>query len=309
MLSLSKLPDGRQLVRINYSSLDLMQTCMRKAHYVLNESLVSEHESDALIFGTAVHKALETWYGLPCSERAVKSDDKRMADFYEHRQMLEEPQRGVAEALRQFTKAALPLQFLEGEKRGIANGLKILLAYFKHYENDGLEILRDQGGKPMTEVSFSFRMQESPFLVIEYFGTIDCILVAQDGDILPFDHKTTSALGTEFFNRVKPNHQYTGYVMGARKALGLDVNALCVNGIQVAKTKHEFARQTTVRTEDDFQELEQAVIVMVNSWLNRINFPMTTPGPCAQYGGCQFLDLCSAPKELREGIKKVKWNL
>lgn len=306
MLEIQKRED-KWIVHMNSSSLDLIQTCLRKAHYSLNRQLRSPgDESAALAFGSAIHKGLEHWYSLPATKRQLSSAEREAAQLMAFGHHLDDDCDGALESVRQFVRARYDvLKALENDKRSLENGVKILMEYFKKYYDDPLEVARDEAG-PMVERNVSFLMHEEPGLEIHYFGTIDVILRnTETGVLLVTDHKTTSALGQEFYNRCKPNFQYTGYVLAAKSALGLDTNLFMINGIQVAKTKASFARQITERTEEDFDELRVAVRHNVMRWLEATStesFPMAPPNPCASYGGCQYLRICEVPHKLKENV-------
>jgi hypothetical protein len=229
---------------------------------------------------------------------------------------IDEPARqGALEAIRQFATArrevlqALP----EEDKRSLSSGIRILRAYFKRYHDDGLEVARDKFGIPYIERSFSFPIVELENLQINYFGTIDVILQNKEtGVLMVADHKTTASLGSEFYNRCNPNPQYTGYVMGAQRALDLDVKLFMINGIQTAKTKTEFARQVTERGEEDFMELKISVAEQVDRWL-RANeaqaFAQTAPNPCSMYGGCTYRKICEVPYKLKETVISSEYKI
>lgn len=313
MLSYSN--DGNKVsIKINYSSLSLIYECMRKTDYTLNQKLKSEHEPEALTFGSSIHKALEHWYQLPVSSRLLTSkSDLEQAEQLSFRHGLEQDY-GLSplESLRQFMINSHNLMGLaDTDKRSVVNGVKILLAYFKHYANDALVVVRDDKG-PLIERKFSYPLLRSDSLDIDYFGTIDVVLRnEQTGLILVTDHKTTASLGQQFYSRLKPNHQYTGYILGAREILGLDTNLFMVNGIQVAKTKHEFARQVTERTEEDFQELRFAVYQAAHMYMyaKQMNvWPQNAPNPCSNYGSCSYIDVCSVPNKLKESVIDAKWS-
>lgn len=308
------LQNGKRHVRINFSSLSLLQTCLRKAHYSLDLGLRSREESSALAFGTAVHAALEHWYQLPSSDRVLPqalAEESELLGFGHKRD--EPASHGALEAIRQFVNKRYDVLSLlpEGDKRSLQSGIRILKAYFKHYANDGFHVYRDSHG-PVLERRAEFPLYESNGLSISYFGTIDCVLQhEQSGVIAVADHKTTSQLGQEFYNRCKPNHQYTGYVWLAKHALGIDTKMFMINGIQTAKTKTEFARQITERTEDDFQELKLAVKRAVLLWLEATDtaeFPMTAPDPCSMYGGCQYRKICEMPEKLKATVIKAEYG-
>jgi PD-(D/E)XK nuclease superfamily len=307
------MENGKRVTRINYSSLDLINACPRKANYILNRSLTDETESEALVFGTAVHKALESWYALPTQHRLLTAQAEKTAKLWEagNQDGLNEPQEGALEALRQFILAASPLRGNDDSKRSIEVGVKIMRAYFKHYAGDMLEIVTDAKG-PMIERTFEFVLHENETDKVIYFGTIDAVLYNKEfGTTFVCDHKTTSALGKEFFNRLRPNHQYTGYIMAANEVLGIKTNQFMVNGIQVAKTKQEFSRQFTERDQEDFEMFKLSVLDAVARWHSYNNaglFPINAPNPCASYGGCQFIEACSTPAHMRETILANKYG-
>lgn len=303
---------GKTYVEINFSSLDLINTCKKKAFYVLEEKLISKDESPALSFGSAIHKALEVWYSADPKDRhiPVNALDNAVRIVHNH-----DPHEVNAKsflfykAIIEFAKVAPDIT--ERNKRSKENGAKILTEYFRKYKDDGLIVMTDESG-PLVERSFSFRMHESDELIIDYFGTIDVILKNPETDVVMVtDHKTTSTLGNQFYDRLKPNHQYTGYIWGA-KELGIDTNLFMVNGLQVALTKHDFARQITERTQEDYNELYIAVLDATLSYLDckkNDKWPMNAPNPCTMYGGCQFLNLCNVPESIRENVKRAKWDV
>lgn len=313
MLEVTSQPDGNVLVAINYSSLELIQTCLRKAQYSLARKLRSDDDAPALNFGSAIHKALEHWYTLPEAERELLPSQRERAELLAFGHGLHDQTIGAVESVRQFCLArwdqlrGVP----EQDKRSLSNGVKILKAYFKTYQKDALVVARDESGAPLIERSFEFEMHREPGLVIRYHGAIDVILRnQQSGLLLIADHKTTSSLGTEFYARCKPNPQYTGYVMGAQRCLGISTNLFMVNGIQVAKTMQQFARQITTREQEDFDELTGSVVANVRRWLDATasgSFVQAAPNPCSFYGGCTYLPVCSVPGQLRESVIGSKW--
>jgi hypothetical protein len=314
MLEISKLSDGRDLVEINFSSLSVINECMRKSEYLLLRKLRAETEGEALTFGKAIHKALEHWYLLPPEHRQLTEKESDLASTLITLPLSEpsEPYETALDSINAFIIEAQSVRWLAPEdKRSLASGVKILKAYFKHYADDGLEVYRDESGKPYVERECEFIMHEDAEKVIKFHGTIDIILRNTiSGQLFVADHKTTAALGSAFYNRIKPNHQYTGYIWAARECLGIHTDSFLVNGIQVAKTKSEFARQPTQRNEEDFAELKIAMIDASERMLKAIKtgiFPMNS-GACTNYGQCSFYEICSAPAALRENIIRSKYG-
>lgn len=318
MLSVSVLPDGRRKVKINSSSLQLLQECPRKSLYLLKEKWRAENESPATAFGTAIHKALEVFYSEPSEERILPKLEDMEIMSYGH-EIPHEKEQLLLRATRAFVAKAEPLKELpETDKRSIQNGVYTLWHYFRAYLSDPYVAYEDEEG-PFTERKFSFTLYEDFDLVIEYFGTIDLIVRhITTGEILVADHKTSSVVGPEFYNRLKPNHQYTGYLMGAQKVFGLKTNSFMVNCIQVKErpktsrgTPPHFPRQVTTRTVTDYKEFLETVLFYVKIYLDATqsgNFPLGPTNACATYGGCSFLSVCSAPIELRETILQSKFT-
>ncbi len=151
------------------------------------------------------------------------------------------------------------------DKRGLQNGIKILNLYFDEYLDDPFEILNHPEHGLMTEKNGEMLIYQHMFhdktIEIWFHFQIDAIFQNTDTKIiLTVDHKTTSSLGSDFYNRIKPNFQYIGYTYATRKHFGIAANAFMVNGIQIAKTKQAFARQVIHVTDDDIAEFKQALL-------------------------------------------------
>lgn len=323
MLTVKDTPEGRE-VRINSSSLGIILSCPRKAYYVLHRGLKSRTESPALIFGSAIHKALEVFYSHPRSVRNIPPDFKERSDLMAYAT----PEERTAKAAEHFLYAAVdafvtvaqPLQQLpDTDKRSIANGVWILQEYFKTYINDPYVVYSDANG-PVTERTFDLPLVERPGLRIVLFGTIDVVLRHEvSGNILPADHKTSSIVGSDFFNRLKPNHQYTGYLLGTQRILGLDTNEFLVNCVQVKErpktargSAPHFPRQITTRSETDINEFIDSVTFAVQNylmWMDEQKWPLGHVDACTMWGGCQFLETCSAPSSLRENLIEAKFQV
>lgn len=322
-----RMDGGKTFVSINPSSLSILQSCPRKAYYYLNEGYrTAGGESPALTFGTAIHKALETFYlCAPSGERHLPADFRGRAaalaagaDSAEFHLLTEEHY--LFRAIGEFVTAAEPLRILpDTDKRSIAGGIWTLTHYFETYLNDPYEIMQDDDG-PITERLFRSVIYDSTDLQITLFGTIDCVLRHRvTGQILPCDHKTTSALGSEFFNRLKPNHQYSAYVLGVQAVLGFpNASEFLVNGIQVKPRPltsrggpPNFTRQITTRSAEDLNEFREVVITEVRRYLascSANSFPLGPVDSCAMWGGCMYHEVCRSPESLRENILRASFS-
>jgi hypothetical protein len=312
--------DGAQIhVKINSSSLSLLQTCPRKSFYTLHEGWRARAGSPPLIYGTAIHKAMEVFYSQPYrGEQTFPENFDEVAPLLGMGHTPPEPH-FLYDAIIAFVKAAEPLRYTlpDDNARSIQSGIWVLGYYFKIYLNDIYEIMRDEYG-PVVERQFNLPFYEDRRLRISLFGQIDFGLRNRVTDEkLIGDHKTSSRMGVDFFSRIKPNHQYTGYLWAAHQVLGVSEEHFLVNGIQ-SKVKPKttragppsFTRQITRRTQEDFNEFQDALLWAVNSyitWEQTGVWPLGTVDACSSWGGCGFLDVCSAPNELRNQILEAKF--
>lgn len=317
MLSVEK--DGLQThVQINSSSLGLLLTCMRKSKYSLVDKWKSKTEGMPLVYGSAIHKAMEVFYSHGSRERTIPADFDEVALTIAggytapHKHFL-------YDAVQAFVTEGEPLRNLpDTDKRSLASGIWLLGHYFKTYLHDTYIIHTDSKG-PLTERFASYVIFESERLKITLFGTIDFILRNEaTGEILPGDHKTSSMMGMEFLNRVKPNHQYTGYAWLARKCLDITSENFLINGIGVKARPltarggpPTFTRQITRRTDADFAEFIDVLKYAVENFLRCEEsgvWPLGHVDSCSSFGGCSFLEVCSAPNQLRENILEAKFQ-
>lgn len=265
-------------VSVNFSSLDMIQTCLRKAMYVLNEGLIKD--APALNFGTAIHKAMESYY---------ECQDDRL-------------ERALDSFKSEWEGCGIP----DDDKRSYKNGVAILRAYAETYKDDPWVVYQDGKGK------FIERDLEFPFATWEgvkfnYHGRIDMALLnTNTGEIAITDHKTTSSLGNDFIKRAMMSTQFMGYLAGAR-AVGVPSNVFMTNGIGVFKGPKKFLRLFNEYNADRMVDFYDWAMHNTIRWLlaNKTGaFPISAPGPCSQWGGCQFIEACSAPVAQREFILK-----
>ena len=316
MISVTKVGDKTK-VKINSSSLGVIQECKRKSKYLLLDGWKMDTEAPATVFGSAIHKAMEVFYSGEIADRKLPKLEDMELMSYGHKVRGEDSDL-VLRATRAFIERAVQLQPLpETDKRSIQNGVWILWYYFSAFIDDGYKAYVDENG-PFVERQFTFTLYEDANLIVEYFGQIDFVLQnIKTGDLIPGDHKTSSMVGADFFNRLKPNHQYTGYLMGAKEVFKLDTDKFMVNCIEVkAKPKTKagkppnFPRQITTRDKNDFAEFKDSVVQAVREYLYAREtglWPIGHVNACAMYGGCSYLSVCSAPDSLRENVLKSKF--
>ena len=108
----------------DFSTLDVFQTCRKKYYWMLVRNLQTKTKSPALLFGGAVHNALDCYYT-----------------------------KGAEKAKKLFRET---YKDIEGEEiRTVDNGLKLLDNYAQVYAKEPFSVL----GKP--EAGFVFPLTES----------------------------------------------------------------------------------------------------------------------------------------------------
>ena len=320
MLSV-RTEDGKTYVKINSSSLALIQECLRKTSYSLREGWRAEGESPATLFGSAVHSFMEVFYTAKPDERRLFPLETLEMMSYGHT-VAEEQTEPTLRAVRAFLTRGAQLSSLpESDKRSLQNGVWLLSEYIKKFHSDPYSAYVDSHG-PFIERRFDLPFFDSPRLNITIFGTIDFVLQhTVTGDLLPGDHKTTSSMGfgeSSFFDREKPNHQYSMYMMALHRLYGIKTEDFLVNVFEVKqkpKTTRgsgpSFPRQITKRSEEDFTELQDVIIESVERYLSAIEknrFPLGPVEACQKYGGCQFKQVCASPRSMRETILRNKFT-
>lgn len=271
---------------VNASSVDIINTCPRKAEYALLRGMRKEDESEALVFGKAIHAALETLYRADPAKRSL------------------------SDMIAAFEAAGASLASVpETEKRSLSNGVKILNRYFASYASDPWVIYSDDKG-PFVERSFELPFKtHNKFTSVFVHGQMDAVMQnTETGELVVVDHKTTSTV-SDLINRVKPNLQFSLYAWAANQ-MGLKVSRVMVNGIQVAKTKSDFLRIFTDRGPDDFAELDLSLthaIEQYDKFSAADAWPMNTSS-CSNYGGCQYLGICQLDKSLKENAIRAQYG-
>lgn len=306
--------DDKTHVWINYSSLDIVQTCVRKAELSLFRNLRSSNEAPALVFGKGTHKAMEVWYSSPRSDRKRESTqcDDSQALMLSNATPIPHGNCARCSSIFAFLKTTNDLAGItDGEARSRTNGIEILNHYFNTYLEDPYDLLVDDLG-PLCERTLETIIFDSPILTIHLFGTVDAVFRnTETNEIVLADHKTTHQLGKDFFNRIKPNFQYTGYWLLARQELKLDPSRFMVNGIQVAKTKKAVERQFTTISEEEISDLITAILYNVENYLKAIQtdtWPMSAPNACSMWGGCSFKRICELPRSLQKSVISAEYG-
>lgn len=203
--------------------------------------------------------------------------------------------------------------------KSLSNMLGALSEYFTVHglETDHLRPLRLPDGTHAVEFTFALPVPgEIPHPEtgdpILYSGRCD-MLADYNDMVFICDEKTTKQLGPTWPNQWTLRSQITSYVWAAR-AYGHDCAGAIIRGIAIRKYDYGHAEVILYRPQWQIDrwlaQTERDIKRMIRSWEEGY-FDYNLDDSCSQYGGCQFLGVCSSntPETwLEAGFEKRVWN-
>lgn len=278
---------------VDSSKLDTLKLCPRKFYYRYEKHLVPNEgkRDNALMFGGAMHKALDTLYRgtafdkvrCPlCTDGCFRCKGNPIlrisATFLVHyTDDLEDPK----------------------EIRTVDRGLELLVGYLTKWRREPFRVLEVE--RPFELV---FDAKSGSF---KYIGRID-LIIDQEGVPMTLDHKTTTRFGMVFDAGFKLSGQFTGYMKGGGKLIGREISSALVNAIRVTTKIDDtsYARLYTYRTPSEFDEWEEEVCLAVDRIKEMRTtgvWPKSSPFACGAYNRvCEYYALCIAGEQTRQTL-------
>jgi hypothetical protein len=307
------------MIRIenDYSKTSCFNACQRKyfLSYVLKRVVDSTPAAPG--FGSLVHLFMSSWYKDGDFLKAIQVVNK-----WEDREGDEKrTQVRMAEILTNYTR-----QYPSEPWKIIANEVPIELRIpvpedFKQFIDR--KYVQVDYQPPGSFIELPAITETPEFYLI---GKVD-LVIEWNGWLYGVDHKTTSSLGSSYFNRFKPDLQMFGYTWALRELFGSRVQGMLVNAISTAKTAGQvgskaqaFARQLVTRTQKELDLYPETMISLLwkvhqaeATWedaasgqpdklayflgsgvarsLANFHFPPNFDS-CTDYGSCQYRELC-----------------
>ncbi len=287
-------------------------------------------EGAALVYGSAVHSAMEKLY---------RDDCRDMAELY----------KVIAPHFEQTPPA-------EGEWRTLEACIDAVQKYLNNYKSENFEVIKQpmlavakssetvphrvDYDVPFVEVPFALPLTVIPInsklafnratlvvddnsessgeavycsnLHIVWTGKID-IMAVQDGRLGIVDHKTSSVVTDAYWKGFELSQQFRGYWWAAEQLLQKEISWALVNvikGSAPAKTKetqrkHElemFQRRYYYYRRDQIEEWPTDIIALCEDLAHRLVegfFPMKTTHCVHKFGLCPFHPVCTEKPEHR----------
>jgi len=270
----------------------MWQACPAKYFLRIHEHWATRRKSAALGFGGALHEGLAEWYRTGSQAKAV-------------------------EAIVDAWPAAMPVDDWRTKEKAIT----VMAQYMKQHPQETFQIVGAPHA-PMVEVTYTldtglcldcdqcgwhFTRDQAVLVdevlhcpvcgaileVIEYGGIFDT-LVEFSGVVYVLEHKTTSRMGSYYFDQFKPNNQVAGYCWAAGKLSGKRVGGAIINAIGIYRVgATRFDRQITTRSDSDIERWLtnlRATCQMIRDCERRGYWPQFTQS-CTMYGKCEYHDV------------------
>lgn len=295
-------------MKIDNFALTMFQACPIKYFLRMKEGWTTRRKSAALGFGGALHEGLAVWHKTQNRSAAVNAIIESWPDN-------------------------LPIDDWRTKEKCV----QVMLDYSKEYPQETFTVI-GAPEMPMVEQTFTLETglyldcdlctsaQDPDYLghcmsghvleEIEYGGIFDGG-VEFGGTSFVLEHKTTSQMGSYYFNQFKPNNQVTGYVWALGKLSGQRVGGAIINAIGLYKSsKTKFQREITTRSDEDIThwlENVRTTCQMIRDCERRGFWPMHTQS-CTMYGKCEYHDvhvigsLKEQQKFLEQQFIKEEWS-
>lgn len=270
------------------TSLDLIQTCLRKYYYSMIRNIQPKGKSVHLIFGGIYASALELFYKLRFDGVSIPDATNEVVLF----------------AMRESwdREAGTPVAFNDpSNKKTRVNLIRTIVWYLEEFADESqsaITTIKLQNGSPAVELSFNFELSDD----ILWCGHLDRG-VEMGGFKYVMDQKTTGGdIGTWWAKQFTPHNQFSGYSYAGQIIFNSPIAGVLVDGAQIAVNFSRFERHPISRSKRQLEEWRETALysikaaqsaTMLNTW------PMNATA-CGNYGGCPFRPLCSVDPSLRE---------
>jgi len=304
---------GEWEFHIDNSTLERFMACPQSAeNYILKRR--DAPPSSALVFGGAIHDAMEVYYKNPFDPTIHQQAREAFIESYNER------------------PPARP------DWRTADHGLLVLDRYFKHYEQDELaHNILVHNDEPLVERSFTIELGtievnadipgytrgdllgsdcENPdaparirTLHVFYTGKVDLANV-KSGQLWVTDHKTTTVLGDNFWAQFEMSSQTIGYCWAFKQItgqipVGAQINCWALRKPTPTGKPVRFERQSFFYRPDKIDEWEHDTMCLVADFTShavRGYFPHARLWCLNKYGKCKYFEVCAAPKSSRANV-------
>lgn len=275
------------------SKIVAFKACPIKYWYRYERKLVKQGGfSPELTFGIAIHKALEHVYRGDWADLVPVGP----AEVHDYPSAIHEGQtmrKMFTEFLSNFPESQ------EYKDRTRVNGLRLLTAYVHKWRNESFQVLE-------IERPFALEFKDAQGKVDFYYvGRID-LIVRDEGEIRPLDHKTAGRFGEIFDGSFKINVAQTGYMRATSQVTGQPCHKAIINGLRVTSKINEeesFVRRVTTRLPEEFDRWDwevRDVVTQIRRYRELGKWPQHENNCYAYMRECDFKAPCIQGEAQRE---------
>jgi len=254
----------RKKPHLSASAINDYIDCSLQYKFGRIDRLKPEFTSDALIFGTVIHKVLDQFH-----------QEKLMGN----RMTLEEMQESFEKHWTAATKGKHDIKYANG-KTGeslLLEGKDLLATYYDKFPGDNFKILA-------IEEAFSFNLPDLPLPII---GVFDLIEEDESDTIIIVDWKTAGKAYSR--DDVDKNPQLTLYQM-ATKANGFKDREILLRFDCMIKTKTpKFEQYYSTRSETDERRMQKKILQVWDGISKGVFIPNDGHWKCK---GCGYQTAC-----------------
>lgn len=316
--------EGVYVLQIDNSSTELTTTCMRRALMGLLLGRV-QGDKPALTYGSGIHLAMEYFYEY----RDFEDRDSLLLGMIEagqkafiHDVPLEEwrtPDR-LADALAFYVKTNHedPMTVVwEGASAQIERAFSLPLCQIDvggkvplcpKWDNDEpVFSTTDDFYEALVDGHLPGEVPVIKKILVYWTGRLD-MLAQQNERTWIVDHKTSSIMGSAFWNNFKISSQMRGYKWAADQIWpDHEIEGVCVNVIVGRRptrtgTSDEHQRRFFHYPEWSIEEWKRETQTVVSDFIGcllRGKFPQSTAWCVGKYGTCEYFDVCTVAPALR----------
>ena len=307
------------------SGMTTAMMCPRMGAYANSLKRKPASPSAALIFGGAIHEALEVRYRIHHDQPTVTDTcfDDMVTALMDHFEL---------------EGGDLDVQ----EYRNVSYGIRTLAEYVKkyRYEQPNTHYINGPNNRePCVEIPFclpvgQFEINKEIWVTdpdinngnptVKHINTITIFLtgkidmiVKKGASLYILDHKTSSMGGNSFFDEFYTSTQFKGYKWAAQQITGQPISGVIINALFCRRPKadgsvnYEFIRQTIPIHDDHINEWQNTFLTTVSGMIQHHidqenfaspeqSFPMNTPWCKGKYGKCKFYDVCTLRPHQRD---------
>jgi len=277
LIKLEKAED-RYILRIDASAYK-ESACSLKFYYTTVRGLRSSYMNHKMEYGTAYHKALETYYATGNKAKSLN------------------------EALEHFSHPDIHVP--ENDWRTQGHLANCITQYFDHYSDvDGLKVEKHEG-EALLEMKFAYPFYTNGFIDIVLCGTIDFIGTYFGQNII-CDHKSTAVTTVDrYLASYEMSTQLMLYTLVMRKLFPDRNYQALINGIFLSRSgRNKFQRSAILDYSDQKlgyfeQHLTETLVNFVELLTKNIKedkqYFLPNFNCCeTKFGMCKFTKICNA---------------